>query len=279
MNNWKKAVIGIIPAFLVIVALHGCSKKVVPQLPQGPQTLTGVLVPVPLSLVRRGTHELMQNGAPVYYAESSTLDLRNFEGMDAVFQGALELNTDPTDLPVLVISGATLIALPVHTWTVPALHLTLDAPDAWSATQFNDGAQFTQSGSLQVLLSVHSSPLTQLPDGVLENVAGNRAVEVTGTGGQIVYIQHGRDILVVRLEQAATDTLSDQVLNHIIHSIHFTQDTNSSFSSQAPASSSGGSVPTGIPCGGPAGILCPQGQYCEVTDRATNIGHCKALQH
>lgn len=65
----------------------------------------------------------------------------------------------------------------------------------------------------------------------------------------------------------------DAVFLSIIHSI--------AFSGQRAASSASNSVvpppDAGNACGGPAGILCPAGAYCEVTDLATNIGRCRKL--
>ena len=34
----------------------------------------------------------------------------------------------------------------------------------------------------------------------------------------------------------------------------------------------------GQPCGGLAGILCPSGLYCEITDLEQNIGVCKQIE-
>jgi hypothetical protein len=89
----------------------------------------------------------------------------------------------------------------------------------------------------------------------------------------------------------AWDAMKDDVL----HSVTFTGGSSSSSlssdasrsslpsslssdgtSSQAEGSSSFGSA-QGIPCGGEAGILCPAGFYCEITDVEANVGRCKTL--
>jgi hypothetical protein len=49
-------------------------------------------------------------------------------------------------------------------------------------------------------------------------------------------------------------------------------------SSSAATTMSGSNASAGIPCGGTAGILCPAGQYCEITDSATNIGRCRSVK-
>ncbi len=45
-------------------------------LPQGPQTLTGTLIPAELSLTRRGTHVLKVDGDDVAFVESAAVNLR-----------------------------------------------------------------------------------------------------------------------------------------------------------------------------------------------------------
>lgn len=281
MITWKRAFIGLAPIIALSLALHGCGTDVQHTIPEGPQTLTGVLVPAPLSIVRRGSHIFRQNGEDVYYAESSMVDLRDYVNMDAVVEGVVERNTDTKDLPVLVISGATLVEMPMRAWEVSALGLSISVPESWEGHQFDDGAQFAETGSTITLLSIHSSALTQLPAGNMLQLPGVRAVRTSGTGAELVYIQRGRDIVVMEFKQQNDQVMTEgRVRQYIIKSIRFTS-TPSSVGGSAARSSSGtqdGSTPAGAPCGGPAGVLCPTGQYCEVTDASTNIGRCRALQ-
>ncbi len=278
---WKRTLIGLAPVIALTLALHGCGDDTPTSLPEGPQTMTGVLIPVPLSIVRRGTHIVQQNGENVFYAESSTVDLRDYEHMDAVFEGVLEYNTDPEDVPVLLISGATLIAMQMHSIDIPSISLSLEVPETWSVTQYDDGAQFTQTGSRNILLSVHTSSLTQLPSGSMTQLAGARAVRIAGTGAQLVYVQRARNIIVLEFkENGEGDSVEERTRQHILRSIIFRSALPSSKNASGDSSvTQSSSVVAGAPCGGLAGVLCPQGQYCEVIDALTNIGRCRALKH
>ena len=99
-------------SILFCIVLSACQKPIEPTLPLGPQTLTGSLSPVELSLTRRGTHIIRKNGDDIAYVESSTLNLRSFEGMDVTVDGTLERNTTAAALPVLVAKNITLLTEP-----------------------------------------------------------------------------------------------------------------------------------------------------------------------
>ena len=73
--------------------------------PQGPQTLTGTVVPTTISTSRRGTHVLKASGEDIAYLESSTVNLREFQGRSTALRGHYERNIDPEDLPVLVVES------------------------------------------------------------------------------------------------------------------------------------------------------------------------------
>lgn len=252
--------------------LGGCKGHEIADIPAGNQTLTGVLLPVPISISRRGTHALMQNGEQTALVESTKINLRDIEGVDVVVTGHFERNTDPDALPVLVASGVTLVTLDMRTWQLPVQKITLDTPRTWNPSFFPEGARFTETGGL-VHLAVSTSSLTTLPGNAPRISAGGRpAVLVHGTGAQTLYVQNGSSIFT--LEFADTAAVSDTLIMRIIRTLHFTVASSSSVS----ASGTGSSTPTGIPCGGVAGVLCPAGQYCEITDSVTNTGRCKALK-
>lgn len=87
---------------VALLVLASCStREERPVLPEGEQTVEGILEPVELSLVRRGTHLLTQNGDGVFYVESSAVSLREFEGMKVSVRGLLSENADTSFLPVL----------------------------------------------------------------------------------------------------------------------------------------------------------------------------------
>ncbi len=267
---------------VVAISLFACTpKQPVVTLPVGPQTLTGSLSPVELSLNRRGTHVFRQMGNDIYYVESSTVNLRPFEGMDVVITGNIEKNTDSAYLPVLVATNVTLISEPSHLWTVASLHITFSAPLAWNGDVFDDGVIFTQTGSEIPLLKIHRSSLSQLPTGSPLIIGGERAVLVTSGSGQVVYVQSGQDVIAVELDKSlmnAEGTTPVRSVLLLLKSIGFTNSSSSSFGSSAMnGADSSLSVSTDSPCGGPAGILCPAGSYCAITDTTLGIGTCHQI--
>ncbi len=266
-----------ITTFCIVTVLSGCSQKPVTVLPTGPQTLTGALSPVELSLTRRGTHILRQNGHDVYYIESTVVNLRSLEGMDVTLTGVLEKNSDAASLPVLVATSAAPIEEPSHPWSVPALHLTFTAPLSWEGNVFDDGVSFTQTGSTHALLKILHSSLAALPAGTPLVVGGERAVRVDAGSGQVIYVQNGSDIVAMTIDQTLqgpTGSKAAQSLLHILKSIAF---TSASSSGSGAVKTTGSGAMAGVPCGGVAGILCPSGSYCAISDQAQGIGVCRSL--
>jgi len=285
---WRYA-LSIALATVVLIGLHGCDRN--PEvLPEGVQTMTGVLQPVSISITRRGSHVLLQQGEQMYYVESAKKDLRNFEGVDVVITGEIERNTDPNALPVLVASGVTLVQSQTRTWVYPAHGLTLDTPSNWSGSILLDGMQFTADDeSGQAALKIYPSILTRLPQGTAMRVDGRNAVRMTETGATVVYIQNGQIILALSFPQneEADWNPSSQDILRVVRSVHFSGIARSSASTSAfprsvrssgSAASAVTSAVGGAPCGGPAGVLCPSGQYCEITDATDGIGRCRSLK-
>lgn len=272
---------GCASAFLLVV-VASCSFESEPDLPQGVQTMTGRLIPVSLSVTRLGTHALTQDGEPVYLVESSKADLRDYEGVDVVVTGLIERNTDPKALPVLVASGVVLVDQPTKMWQVEPLMLSLDVPEEWSMMEFDDGVQFSLTGSDLVQLKVHSSALTELPPGTITQVAGRKASRTTVSGTHVVYVQNGRLIIAISrpVDPEANQKIAEAEFNRILRSVKFVgQTTSSRATTSAGASQTSAATSTqGVPCGGPAGVLCPSGQYCEVTDHENGIGRCRSLK-
>jgi hypothetical protein len=254
--------------------LVSCKGHPITEIPEGEQTLTGVLLPVPISLSRRGTHALLQNGEEVSLVESSAVNLRQIEGIDVVVTGHFERNTDPDALPVLVASGVTLVNLQMRTWPLPAQGISLETPTSWSPTYFPDGVQFSQTGS-NVFLAVSTGALSPLPATGRMTVGGRPAALVTSSGAQTLYVHNGSSML--QMEFAASIAGGDTLVMRIIRSVRFAGPSSASSAPRTGTGSATSSV-TGIPCGGAAGVLCPSGQYCEITDSATNIGRCRTVQ-
>lgn len=280
LTHFRLGAVGIVSS-LLLIALSSCTSEPEQPLPEGPQTMTGVLTPVPLSLSRRGSHLLSRAGVDVYYVESGQTDLRDYEGVDVVITGTLERNIDPEALPVLVASGVKLVDMPTRVWEVDALSLSLETPLDWAGESFDDGIQFTQSGSSGVLLKAYPSTLTRLPAGIMLQVDGRRAVRVSSSSGvRTVHVQNGRDIVTFSYAPptGASTRQADRDFNRVLRSVRFEGVPTSSASGGAGSAGSTSSEQQGAPCGGPAGVLCPSGQYCEITDPSDGIGRCRALQ-
>ncbi len=269
MDLLKKA---LIPAcallIFVVLSMNACKRVVPAPLPSGPVTMTGTLLKAELSLTRRGTHLLRQHGKDVIYVESHTLNLREYEGLDIVLHGILEPNTNDFDLPVLLADTVTLVQFPSRHFEIPSLHVSFSVPMGWSATLFDDGIAFSQTGATAPQLRVSRSVLTGLPNDVRILVGGRSAIRVHKALGDAVFIQNGRDIIVF--------SFGTQDIARILSSIQFSA-SSSSRSGSGSLSTGSGSHIKGTACGGAAGILCPVGQYCEVTDQAAGIGVCVKL--
>jgi hypothetical protein len=254
------------------------------ELPQGEQTVTGVLKNASLSPTRRGTHLLEVDGEPFVFVESSTMTLFPFEDLTVTVTGTFEENTDEDLLPVLIATDVRLKALSLLETSHKNLGITLSVPDSWTKEETEDMLSFTSSGSLGASLSIRTEASEDLLPGTSLTVGGKRAVRVTTEGGETVYIDKGANktiALAFRYSDGGNKKEDEYLFRQVIlPSVKFTGSATASVSSQGSAASAGSAVSSaglGQPCGGPAGILCPKGQYCEVTDHETDIGRCKAL--
>lgn len=262
------------------LVLQGCTPTH-PVIPEGPQTLSGTLQPVDLSLVRRGSHVLLQDGHQIYYVESSAVNLRGFEGMDVVVKGTVEANSNESYLPVLVATEVTENVLPSRDEEVDLLHVSLKVPLTWSTQEFDDGVSYSLTPDGAPVLKMYKSSMAYLPSGTPLVIGGERAVRIqkAGSGSVLLHVQHGKEFLTISYIPAPG--MSDVDLLRVLKSIAFTDKAASSSSSGSGSSvvvPSGSGSQVGMPCGGDAGILCPAGSYCSITDAQTGIGHCVLLQ-
>lgn len=282
--------------FFAPLLLAACFKPVPRQIPQGLQTVTGVVKPVSLSLVRRGTHALSIGDTTLYYLESSIVNLGKYEGREVELQGLVEANTDPSDTPVLVVSKVTggPSAL-TKTWSIDPLGVTVDTPSQWKGKVAGGNAQFSASGSSPIV-TLFLDGETVLAKHAETGSAVTEARTVLGAHEviRLLNTETGRERVLIDLRPSVTDPAQDVLTvlftpatdagidpdtwsalkSDILQSLKFVADSSSSSSktssSLAPVTSSG----AGMPCGGPAGILCPQGFRCLITDSATNVGRC-----
>jgi hypothetical protein len=267
------------------ILLVGCQKEELPSLPQGVQEISGVLARAELSLVRRGTHILIQGGIPRYYVESPTVSVQEYEGRVVQIRGTLTRNNPPTELPVLIV-GEILERREemFRTWSIPALGLSLEVPRMWNGSIEGVEATFTASGASRLTLTltleaIENLPVDSLPI-VVDTKRAIRSVNVqTGEQKVIVDLLKGQ-ALTIRFTPSAQPPVAAEedreLFLAILHSITFTH-SSKKFSESSVSSKPSASPMGGKPCGGPAGILCPQRQYCAITDVTTNIGKCKQL--
>lgn len=252
--------------------LSACGSEAPAPLPQGAQTATGTLVAVELSLVRRGTHHLVVRGAPLYFLESTSLNLHQFEGQTVGVTGTLSPNVGPEDLPVMNVTAVQAAKRPEGTAVhLPTVGLRLTVPPAWIRRDDAAAVIFTSSGG-QTLLRVAPSPLIALPeDGVLSLIGGQRAAKVVRADGTEEFtVQSGARF--VRIELPPFSTAEFGLIDErqaVLQSAVFPQSASS-----ASASSQG--APSAF-CGGRAGVLCPSGSVCIITDPVESVGYCAAV--
>ncbi len=290
---------------LGILLLSGCGKSEVP-LPKGIVTVHGYLQPVPFSLKRRGTHGLMtaSGGTLIAYAESSTVNLRLLEGQEVELEGMLERNTNPDDSPVFVVqkvlSGSAELLRP---WKIPALGLSLSLPMSWKGTIKGASATFSISGStlppsaLTIITRKVPAASSQPLYGPL-SVSSASAEEYLLVGlRKAVATVDADGLWIVRVAPPASGGLETVFTfpslplelhrvphRNILKTVTFmtTGGTSSSRGSSVmivPPASSGSAESNraqgeGSACGGVAGILCPKGLYCKITDIAGESGVC-----
>ncbi|OGJ56617.1 hypothetical protein A3D88_02455 [Candidatus Peribacteria bacterium RIFCSPHIGHO2_02_FULL_52_16] len=289
---------------LSVLFLAGC-KEVVVDLPEGIQTVEGTIEDAAISLVRRGTHVLTNNGKDLYLLESATVDLRDYVGSRATVKGKVQANTDAKWLPVLTVEEITEQSEGQTVHVFSALGISLQVPATWQLHIQGSGSIFNLPGSLQPILTIMEEDFEDIPydffgDSSTEEkemtpviIASKRALRVTekSTGILSIHIDRGistaatkKRVITIQFtpENPEDAKASHELFLRIIQSLKFTGEARSSASTAASkgtdTSSSAGSDSSpaaGKPCGGPAGILCPTGFYCDVQDLQTNIGKCK----
>lgn len=293
----------LIPAALVVTfGLSACDYTPAGvNLPEGIQELQGVVRPAPIKVVRRGTHVLMQNGRETYFLESASVNLHDVEDHEVTVRGTFEANTDPTAAPVLIVDEIVKDELSTRTWSLPILNISFDVPKDWTGALTGDHASFTASGSLKTVLNVYAQPLEKAPFQALADpgeerqtmpivIAGKRALRMIdeSTGAQSIYIDLGAQVENVALRvitfeydppASLTEAQARETMLRLAQSVTLGSKAKSSASSSKGRTTGTGTVieNEGTPCGGTAGVLCPAGYYCDVTDLEANIGRCKKL--
>ena len=189
--------------------------------------------------------------------------------------GTLQENNDNSLLPVLIATDVRPPSSVLKQWTLDTAQMKFSVPEEWSVQSNALGYVFTGSGSYEPVLRVRKVDLLVLPAGSTMAVGGEKAVSVTDGSGQIVYVQNGKNMVAFAFFPKGTVEQKNALgyaFKQVLKSVSFAKSPTS-----ASSTASGSPSPLGQPCGGEAGILCPSGSYCEVTDPVTNVGRCKVL--
>lgn len=261
---------------LFCIALSSCSNAVLPPLPSGEQTITGVLKQAELSAVRRGSQLLEQDGIDVYYTESSLVNLREYLGKRVTLRGELEHNTDPNDHPVLVVSSVVDVEETAKEYDLTDVHARISVPVQWQLVKREGKYQFRTEEEEDPLLVIWEEEGNVLPDGgvpiVVDATRATRMVDDL-SGAQIVIVKRQDTLLQIRFspgQRLNADRLREYFIE-ALKSIELTDENT------ADPTSSFGTGSLSSPCGGTAGILCPEGFFCDIQDFAENIGRCRKL--
>lgn len=269
----------------VCITLTACGNdepKVV--LPEGVQTFSGVLLRAELSLVRRGSHILRIDGEDTYFVESSKLNLQPYEKKEVELEGTLEFNVSDEYLPVFIVDRiVSVIEQKMKHWDIHSIGIGFDAPETWAGKVESGKALLSVAGSPAPVISIFAEKVAEddeEPVGmpvVVGNERGVRQVdEVSGAQKIIVSRDDERVIFIFDPSDIAdADIVREQwlaLLNSVVFAQTFTQSTGTGTST-----GTGSYNATGSPCGGPAGILCPEGYFCNITHMEENIGQCAAI--
>ncbi len=267
----------------LLLAVSGCTTKTQRTPPSlGPVSITGSLLPAEISLIRRGTHLLLVNGARTYYVESKTVNLVDFEGRTVHIEGTAQPNTGKQDLPVLIAStvNASMNDGALHEWEIPALDLKMSVPATWRASIKKNVVAFSLVGEQAPLLTISLLSGSVLPAGTPYYLSGPRAVRLASDSDTLtedIVVQDRGFSLQFHFDASSQQSVTrvedvkllQSEFQNALSTLTFLSDRNPDL----PPSGSGAM----IPCGGPAGILCPHGSFCNVTDFEARIGQCKTL--
>lgn len=265
---------------IVLTQLSACSKRSTENAIQvGPITATGTLIPAEVSLVRRGSHALVIEGKSRYFVESKTENLREYEGRIVSVRGTLEQNTKKGDLPFIIAESisSNVGGEGLRIWNIPALNLRVTTPEPWKGKIQGSTASFGLEGEANPLLTIRLMSGTTLPKGSSFYVKNRPAVktEPESSTVQEIYVLERSTILQIHFDPSTQKSITSadeaRVLtaefDRVLSELSFLTDT------KLKSLTTGSGSHTA--CGGPAGILCETGFYCDVGQGTEGIGICK----
>ena len=275
----KKLVLraGTLVCTIILVSCQAKSPET--HLSYGPRTATGTLLKAEVSLVRRGTHLLRLPDGEKLYVESRTTNLSEFEGQMIVVSGSIEANIEG-ELPVLVADSVRRITGSdgLKRWEIPALNLMIRTPETWKGAIEKNIARFALEGEERSLLLVRLYSGSSLPPGNSFYIRNRRATRTDPDESvvQEVYILEKGTVIALQFDpssqRAVTNPDEAELLEaqfeQVLSDLTFLSD-------QKGREIQAGSGSSMMPCGGIAGILCPTGSYCDITDPEAGVGRCR----
>jgi hypothetical protein len=248
-----------------------------PAVQTGPIQIEGVVTSTGISLIRRGTHVLSVRGQALYYLESSKLNLDDFEDHMVTASGTVELNVSDEYLPVLVVDSIESSDEPSRgEQTFASLGIAMTVPEGWNVNIEKGILTARLSGSTVPFLTMRQDPSGVLAEsGQTLRIGGRSASRITRPDGSAeILVSMNPGVLRLQVIPSEEDKpLIVETLDSALRSLRFLAASPRSSSSRSTGS--GGTLPT--VCGGVAGILCPSGFYCEITDHTVNTGRCRSM--
>lgn len=276
----QKWVIGLL--VLLGFLLVGCGSPATPSKIStlGPITATGTVSATGTSLYRRGTHVLFMNGHPRFFLESKLIDLNEFQNVYAAVHGDLSPNTHVKFLPVIQVSSVDALdesqSSALQSYKIPSLSISLQAPASWKSLFTEKRLLFTLPTENMPFIAIEQIDAVKLPEGIPVRIDGRNGVRVTEEGSPVhrVYVKRldGTVTLVTFGPKGANSLGERDAFYSLLATVRFSEQSASQGSSASDQIE--GSMQ---PCGGPAGVLCPAGEYCEVKEMDTGIGTCRSL--
>jgi hypothetical protein len=225
----------------------------------------------------------IDRGAPAVYLESSLVSLRDVVGRVVTVHGHTELNTSSDDLPVFVVERLDVEASSTRLIASRDLGISLEIPSTFEDHTTDNTLSIRVPGSAEPLLMIAMQNRGSLPvTGLSLRIAGHDAVRVDRDAlHREIYILLSKDNRL-KIDVTLPDGDSSSLQSHatdILSSLTFTAASSGGVASSLSSSSFSvavNSLPSdGQTCGGTAGLLCPQGSYCEITDGNLGMGVCK----
>ncbi len=239
----------------------------------GPLQIEGVLTSTGISLIRRGSHVLTVDGHAAYYLESARLNLDDFEGQTVTASGTVEPNVSDEYLPILIVES--LSSLDSHSGnetSFQSLGIAFVVPQTWNVNIEKGVLTARLSGSTIPFLTLrHDEKGVLAESGQTLRIGGRPAGSIQrADGSEEIFVSHDVGVLLLHyVPSDAEDASLRAELDQVLSTVRFLQTPSRSSSSIRTGTGSA------ILCGGAAGILCPQGFFCEITDHTVNTGRCR----